>query len=110
MEKQTLQLHSLNDFTKKFETEFKPEVIRSAYKNYLLREANAYFEKEVGLLRYTDFCDENEDEINCIISESGMDRELDFDEERFVEDAYNEGSHYGYNKNYPSLVFCKEQK
>jgi hypothetical protein len=56
-------------------------------------------------LEFEEFCEINEIEINCIIAESGMDKELDFDRESFEESLYHE-----LYKKYPNQIRIKKLK
>lgn len=45
-------------------------------------------------LDFSDFCEVNEEELSTIFAETGADRELDFDRERYEERIYNNKSIY----------------
>lgn len=49
----------------------------------------SYSSGETTALDYDDWLNLNEDNLTCEAAESGSDRELDYDRERFAERAYD---------------------
>ncbi|MCK5016518.1 MAG: hypothetical protein KAS32_05530 [Candidatus Peribacteraceae bacterium] len=48
------------------------------------------------VLRFEDWYAKEENNLDCEAAESGMDRELDFDKEQWIEKKYEEYLHFGY--------------
>ena len=61
------------------------------YYHYLLNNINSYKEIIMNtILNYETWIEQNNDNLYILAAESGVDREYDFDEDRFCEEQYED--------------------
>ena len=59
------------------------------------------------VLTYDEFVEQNYDELSTICSEEGLDREYDFDRDRWCEELFDNAHGRGKGRGYAQLVWVK---
>jgi len=62
---------------------------------------------EQVVLTYEEFVDQNYDELSVICAEEGLDRELDFDRDRWCEELFESAHSRGVGRGHAQLVWAK---